>query len=615
MSSFSSRSSFISNMNRLICVLLGSYLLLLVLNKSLTVDATEYSWNMAETRTGQSPIRRVRSVNKPAPINCKMKMWSSWTPCDSCTDKKFRFRYMEKASQFGGRLCLDSQWEELACPTAQAVCWEPDICGERFTCNATGRCVSQALRCNGEVDCDDESDETDCEQVDDRQDKCSTLLPVPGAGRGTQGFNILTGEFVDHVLDPQYYGGQCEYVYNGEWRKLIYDPFCENLHYNEDEKNYRKPYNFHTYRFMAQATSEGSSEYYEDMARLLKARKTEDSFNLGVTVGIQYVEFGVSGNVESEFLTYLTKYTNQELGFIRLQSKVQTAQFKMRSEGLMLHEDMYLSLMELPEEKYDFGLYSRFLNTYGTHYVTQGIMGGTLEYVAVVNTTAMTTSKIDAEQLKGCLGGSIGISSPIGKTKQVEVGGKLEFKGCKGTGSYEKEMYGSSSLIKDIVTLVKGGSTGSSGGLLAIKDPDTYRKWGLSLKYNPTLIEFETLPIFELVRLSTAGDHVGARPAHLRRAWEEYLLQFNSCRCAPCRHDGIPVLSQTSCHCICKQGFGGEACEETLRKGSTTDGAWSCWGTWSSCQSGSKTRRRSCDNPQPDGGAACLGSSSQNQRC
>lgn len=53
------------------------------------------------------------------------------------------------------------------------------------------------------------------------------------------------------------------------------------------------------------------------------------------------------------------------------------------------------------------------------------------------------------------------------------------------------EMDGSSSLIKDIVTLVKGGSTESSGGLLAIKDPDTYRKWGLSLKYNPMLIEYE----------------------------------------------------------------------------------------------------------------------------
>ena len=63
-------------------------------------------------------------------------------------------------------------------------------------------------------------------------------------------YNVLTGDFVDHVLDPSYFGGACEYVYNGEWRKFIYDAFCENLHYNEDEKNYRKPYNYHTYRFV-----------------------------------------------------------------------------------------------------------------------------------------------------------------------------------------------------------------------------------------------------------------------------------------------------------------------------------------------------------------------------
>lgn len=63
-------------------------------------------------------------------------------------------------------------------------------------------------------------------------------------------YNILTGEFVDPVLDSKYFGGKCEYVYNGEWRKFIYDSFCENLHYRDDEKNYRKPYNYHTYRFV-----------------------------------------------------------------------------------------------------------------------------------------------------------------------------------------------------------------------------------------------------------------------------------------------------------------------------------------------------------------------------
>lgn len=55
---------------------------------------------------------------------------------------------------------------------------------------------------------------------------------------------------MDQVLDPKYFGGKCEYVYNGEWSKLMYDAFCESLQYNEDEKNYRKPYNYHTYRFV-----------------------------------------------------------------------------------------------------------------------------------------------------------------------------------------------------------------------------------------------------------------------------------------------------------------------------------------------------------------------------
>lgn len=57
----------------------------------------------------------------------------------------------------------------------------------------------------------------------------------------------------------------------------------------------------------------------------------------------------------------------------------------------MLHDDMYVSLMDLPEQ-YHFGMYARFLNTFGTHYVTEGTMGGTLEYIAVVNKTSMAKS-------------------------------------------------------------------------------------------------------------------------------------------------------------------------------------------------------------------------------
>lgn len=144
-------------------------------------------------------------------------------------------------------------------------------------------------------------------------------------------------------------------------------------------------------------------------------------------------------------------------------------------------------------------------------------------------------------------------------------------------------------MVEDIITLVKGGVLDSSTGVLVIRNPETYRRWGASLKYNPALIEQEVssdftykgtnttvsfitlfsqiMPIYELVRFSTAADHVGARLANLRRAWEEYMQQFDPCRCAPCRHNGIPLLTGTSCKCICKSGYQGEACEETLRRG------------------------------------------------
>ncbi|XP_051249990.1 complement component C8 alpha chain [Dicentrarchus labrax] len=585
--------------------------LFLCIHFSSIANASKRTRATADNR--EAGTRRARAVNRPIPIQCRLGRWSSWTPCNSCTDKQFRYRDLEKPSQFGGTECFETLWETLTCPTATGQCMVPDYCGESFTCGETGRCVSQSLRCNGETDCGDLSDEENCESFNQRDDMCSTLLAIPGTERGTQGYNVLTGEFVDHVLDPTYFGGKCEYVYNGEWRKFSYDSFCENLHYNEDEKNYRKPYNYHAYRFVAEARSEGSQEFYEDMVSMLRARKDMHSGNVGFTVGVSLVEVGLSASAESEFIKNITQHKSQDLGFIRLWSKVQTALFKMRSNELMLHEDFYVSLMELPEQ-YDFGMYSHFFNTFGTHYVTEGTMGGTLEFVAVVNKTAMEKSKFEAHQFGGCIGASIGLNLPV--ENELTVGLKLSGKKCGKGGEFEKVKNSNSDLIEDVVTLVKGGVIHHSSGLLAIRSPDTHRKWGASLKYNPALIEYETMPIYELVRLSTAADHVGARLANLRRAWDEYLQKFDSCICAPCKHNGIPVLTGTSCKCLCKSGYEGDACEETLRRDTKTDGSWSCWGSWSPCASGGKTRTRTCDNPAPEGGgAACLGASSETQRC
>lgn len=63
--------------------------------------------------------------------------------------------------------------------------------------------------------------------------------------------------------------------------------------------------------FQAEATSESSEEYFDSVLSLLKARKDMNSKNAGVSFGIYYVEVGLKGSRESEFLQNLTRYKSQ----------------------------------------------------------------------------------------------------------------------------------------------------------------------------------------------------------------------------------------------------------------------------------------------------------------
>ncbi|XP_029474062.1 complement component C8 alpha chain [Rhinatrema bivittatum] len=552
-----------------------------------------------------------------APIDCQLGHWTEWTPCFACQEKKYRHRKLQQPAKFEGRQCAGYLWDEAFCKTTEKCA--PQIqCGEDFQCEETGRCIKLHLRCNGEQDCRDGSDERDCDAASDHETVCRNLFPIPGSETAVRGFNILTQDENQYVYDPTYYGGQCEYVYNGEWRDLKYDPACERLYYGDDEKHFRKPYNFHLYQFLAHADSGFSSAFYEDARDLLDAIKRDTSSSLGFTLGIGpgdspvSVQFGTSREKAAGSLRNITKYSEKNTGFVRVMTKVQTARFKMRRNNLVLDEDFLQSLMELPE-KYNYGLYAKFINDYGTHFLTSGTMGGIFEYILVVDQEMMKAAELTSETMSSCIGQTLGISV-VSEEEGLETTLKASKKECEDSGLMRHNSAEQKQLIKDVISRVRGGSAASSGRFLTDFNAATYRHWGRSLKYNPIVVDFELQPIYEVIHRSNLRE-MEAKRENMKRAYEEYLNEFNACRCGPCQNNGEPILNGDICLCQCKLGYDGPACEKTSRTGTSADGSWSCWTAWSQCQSGTRRRSRECNNPAPKGGVWCLGKNAQTEYC
>lgn len=565
--------------------------------------------------TAEKVNQRVTRAVTPEAVDCQLSNWSEWTDCFPCQDKKYRYRSLLQPSKFGGTICSGDMWDEASCDSP-TPCLRQAQCGQDFQCRETGRCLKRHLVCNGDMDCLDGSDEDNCEDSRVPEDDCHQYEPIPGSERAALGYNILTQEEAQSVYDAKYYGGQCETVYNGDWRRLRYDPTCERLYYGEDEKYFRKPYNFLKYHFQALADTLISSEFYDDANELFSKIKNDKSRSDGITFGIGIakvpisLEASVSWSDKSSFLKELSKYNEKRFSFLRVSTTVQTAHFKMRRHNIVLDEGMQQSLMELPEE-FNYGMYAKFINDYGTHYITSGTMGGIYEYILVLDKEKMKVHDLTLEDVKKCIGGSGGLTVQ----KTVIFGGSLSGESCEKSGGGKKDKEKAELAVENIISRVRGGSAGVGGGLTQNSSAISYRSWGRSLKYSPVVIDFEMQPIHQLLRHTNLGS-LETKSQNLRRALDQYLIEFNACRCGPCFNNGEPILQGTSCRCQCSKGRQGAACEQMGVEGVTADGRWSCWSSWSECRAGARERRRQCNNPAPlNGGAPCLGKSMQTQAC
>uniref|UniRef100_A0A8C9VYK7 Complement component C7 n=1 Tax=Scleropages formosus TaxID=113540 RepID=A0A8C9VYK7_SCLFO len=513
------------------------------------------------------------SYRSQQPVTCQWGPWSDWSECDGCSKSQTRPRGVRTFAQFGGTPCSGERSQRRSCSTTRGCPLQED-CSGRFRCQS-GQCISVNLVCNGDQDCEEDGlDEQFCDESTATA-VCDEHKIPPNAELTGKGFDVLTGKLKSSVINTKSFGGQCRKVFSGDHRNF-----------------YRLPQSLLGYTFQVSVDNDFSDEFYNSSWSYMKHNDNREWFKGGHNYRIFHKELS---NTKAHRLMII-------------KNQVEVAQFQNSPpQYLPLSEGFWKALSALPAV-YEYEAYRTLLDTYGTHFLSEGSLGGQYQLLLELDTETMSTSQTDYHR---CV---THVKRRLFRKKTTTRCDKLV--------ENLKETKGFSNNRLPVKTNIIGGDPAFVAGLgmLDLEDPAAnmkmYSQWAGSVKIFPRVIKPKLRPLYELVKEVPCAT---LKKLHLKRAMEEYLDADHPCHCRPCLNNGQPLLEGTGCSCVCRPDTAGHACEQGTvleEQPGVLHGLWSCWSPWSSCSGGQRLRTRSCNNPAPRlGGRHCVGESSESRPC
>ncbi|KAG8011923.1 Complement component C7 [Nibea albiflora] len=387
-------------------------------------------------------------------------------------------------AQFGGSPCDGARSETRSCETTKG-CPLKDGCGDRFRCRS-GKCISRSLLCNGDQDCEEDGlDELPVTCDIQKHFTCSNSLVPPNIELLGLGFDMVSGNWKASVINTKSFGGQCRTLFSGVHNNL-----------------YRLPLSTLRYNFLVKVQNDFSDEMFESKWHYAKDIVNRQRVS-GTTTG--YRNYNLHERDDRSRTHKL----------LVLKNDIEVAQFQSNSpEYLPISEEFWKALAKLPSV-YDYAAYRKVLEMYGTHYLSEGSLGGSFKVVA----------RIDKE-------------------------------------SEKKTCSSSSNSVENVI--VNGGGTQQIAALVTVdfrnpnKNWEMYSNWADSVRSFPKVTQQKLRPLSELVKEVQCA---GVKKLYLRRAIEQYLSESDPCHCRPCSNNGMVVMVGDECKCICKPGTLGLACE------------------------------------------------------
>ncbi|XP_040010053.1 complement component C7 isoform X2 [Xiphias gladius] len=513
-------------------------------------------------------------------VHCQWGPYGDWSECDGCTKLQTRSRAMAVYAQFGGNPCDGERTETRSCETTQG-CPLEDGCGARFRCRS-GKCISQSLVCNGDQDCEEDGhDEHACDVS--KYIVCQNSVLPPNIELLGLGYDVVTGKRRASVINTKSFGGQCRIIHSGVHNA----PF-------------RLPLSTIQYSFMVKAQNDFSDEMFTSKWHYAKDIVNRQKLS-GTTTGYHNYDF------------HETDDKTQTHKLLVLENDIEVAQFQNNSpQYLPISEEFWKALAKLPSV-YDYSAYRKVLESYGTHYLSEGSLGGVFRTVARIDEETEKQMVSESQQTEECVRTVIWILIfPIFPKKD-----------CRNDQNRHIDIPRDdtrTNIIQDVK--VEGGDSKHIAALKSMqlnypdKNWEMYTNWAESIRSFPQVTKQKLRPLSELVKEVPCA---GVKRLYLRRAIEQYLAESDPCHCQPCSNNGMAVMGGNECKCICKPGTSGLACEQgTEAEGQqgVIHGSWSCWSAWSLCSGVRRSRSRSCSNPAPqNGGQACIGEPTEMSDC
>ncbi|KAM4616778.1 complement component C7 [Polymixia lowei] len=516
-------------------------------------------------------------------IHCQWGPYGEWSECDACTKLQSRSRVMVVYAQFRGNPCDGERTQTRTCETTQA-CPLEDGCGDRFRCRS-GKCIDKSLLCNGDQDCEeDNADELLCDPL--RTYHVCASAPAglpPNIELLGLGFDAVLGKERGSVINTKSFGGQCRSIYSGNHNNF-----------------YRLPLSTTQYNFVVKVQNDFSDEMFSS-----KWHYAKDIVNRETVTGT------TSGYHNYDFHETEDRIQNHKL--MILKNNIEVAQFQNNApQYLPISEEFWKLLFKLPTV-YDYAAYRKVLERFGTHYLSEGSIGGSFE--AIVSADQETVKQRAEEKWQ---------DDECQRTKRWFLIFPITHESCK-RGHGSRVLDRPQDTQRDIRLSkvdVKGGGTQHIAALqnMDLTNPannwEMYTNWAESVRSFPQIIKQKLRPLSELVKEVQC---TGVKRLYLRRAIDQYLAERHPCHCSPCSNNGLAVMDGDECKCICKKGTSGLACErgsEVEGQPGVIHGSWSCWSGWTACSGGRRSRSRSCSNPSPqNGGHHCNGEPAETSNC